>query len=150
MTEKKHEPAIEIYCDGACRGNPGPGGWGALLRSGKKEKELKGYKPHTTNNEMELTAAIESLNALKKKSSVTVFTDSKYVMQGITSWIKTWVKNNWRTAGKKPVKNRELWEALLKASERHDVKWTWVKGHNGHPENERADELANEAIDHAR
>ncbi len=140
---------VEIFSDGACRGNPGPGGWGAVLRYGDKEKEVSGYKPQTTNNEMEMTAALQALKALKAPSRVTVTTDSKYVIQGMTSWIHNWRKNNWRTSARKPVKNRELWEALAKEEARHDVAWVWVKGHNGHPENERADGLANEAIDRA-
>lgn len=140
-------PVVEIFCDGACRGNPGPGGWGALLRSGGKEKRINGYKAHTTNNEMELTAAIESLRALKKPSRVTITTDSNYVVKGMTEWIHSWRKKGWKTAGKKPVKNRELWEALAKEAKRHEVEWLWIRGHNGHPENELADSLANEAID---
>ena len=143
----KSVSVVEIYCDGACRGNPGPGGWGAVLRGGGKEKELKGYKADTTNNAMELTAAIAALNALKKPSRVTLVTDSSYVSKGMTLWISNWTKNNWKTSARKPVKNRALWQALAKAASRHDVKWVWVKGHNGHPENERADRLANLAID---
>ncbi len=146
MTSDKKE-IVEIFCDGACRGNPGVGGWGSILRSGGKEKELSGFSQNTTNNKMELTAAIESLRAIKKRCDVTVYTDSKYVVQGITTWIFNWKKKNWMTAGRKPVKNRELWEALDSQSSRHKVKWKWVKGHAGHIENERADELANIAID---
>jgi len=140
-------PDVEIFCDGACRGNPGPGGWGVILRMGEKEKKLSGYKSHTTNNEMELTAAIEGLKTLKKPCNVTVTSDSKYVLEGITSWIFNWRKNNWRTSAKKPVKNRKLWEALSEAAQPHEVKWKWIKGHNGHPENEMADRLACDAID---
>ena len=147
MEKKK---LIEIFCDGACRGNPGPGGWGTILRYGAKEKELNGYKAKTTNNEMELIAATEGLKALNKPSDVTVTTDSKYVIQGITSWIHGWKKNNWKTSAKKPVKNKELWEALDTAAHGHSINWVWVKGHNGHPENERADGLANLAIDQHR
>lgn len=141
------KPAVHIFCDGACRGNPGKGGWGALLRSGPHEKEIYGYKAHTTNNEMELTAAIEGLQALKSPSKVTITTDSNYVVKGMTEWLSGWKRNNWKTSGKKPVKNKELWEALEKAAANHSVRWVWVRGHNGHIENERADQLANRAID---
>ncbi len=141
------KPEVKIFCDGGCRGNPGPGGWAVILRRGGREKELSGYKGKTTNNEMELTAAIEGLKALTKPCKVTVTTDSKYVAQGMTTWIFNWMKNNWRTAGRKPVKNQELWKALLAAAAPHDVTWVWVKGHSGHPENERADRLVNETID---
>lgn len=143
----KKSSTVEIFCDGACRGNPGPGGWGTILRAGSSEEELYGYKKKTTNNEMELTAALMGLKALKKSSEVTLVTDSTYLVKGMTEWIKNWKKNNWRTAAKKPVKNRELWEALDEAASGHKIKWTWVRGHNGHPENERADSLANLAID---
>ena len=151
MTTEKR-PVIEIFCDGACRGNPGPGGWGTLLRDPENgnEKELYGFKGRTTNNEMEMTAAIEGLNALKKPSLVTVTTDSNYLVKGITGWIFGWKKNQWKTANKKPVKNKELWLMLDEAVKRHQVKWVWVKGHNGHPENERADALANRGIDEQR
>ena len=133
---------VEIWTDGACSGNPGPGGWGALLRYGGKEKELKGGAADTTNNRMELTAAIEALNALKEPCRVELTTDSQYVKGGITGWINGWKKNGWKTANKKPVKNVELWQALEEAVARHDVHWHWIKGHAGHPENEKADELA--------
>ncbi|MEW7008867.1 ribonuclease HI [Lentilitoribacter sp. EG35] len=133
---------IEIYTDGACSGNPGPGGWGAILRYQDNQKELKGGEANTTNNRMELTAAIESLNALKQTCKIDLYTDSVYVRDGILKWIDGWKKNNWRTAAKKPVKNVELWQALDEARSRHDVTWHWVKGHAGHPDNERADELA--------
>ncbi len=136
---------VEIATDGACKGNPGPGGWGALIRSGPHEKELSGGEPNTTNNRMELMAAIEALNALKRPCSVTLSTDSRYVMDGLTKWIHGWKRNGWRTADKKPVKNAELWQALVAAAERHDIKWLWVKGHAGHPDNERADKLASDA-----
>jgi ribonuclease HI len=139
--------SIIIYTDGACRGNPGPGGWGAVLMSGEHRKELKGAEPQTTNNRMELTAAIEALTALKRRSKVDLYTDSKYVMTGITEWIHNWKERGWRTADKKPVKNVDLWQALDAQIARHDIDWHWVKGHAGVPENERADELANEAID---
>ena len=138
---------VDIYTDGACRGNPGPGGWGVVLRSGATIKELSGGEPATTNNRMELKAAIEALGALKKPCRVDVYTDSQYVRKGITEWLPAWRARGWRTADKKPVKNQELWEALSVLNERHDVSWHWVKGHAGHPENERADELANLGID---
>ncbi|MDJ0614252.1 MAG: ribonuclease HI [Rhizobiaceae bacterium] len=133
---------VEIWTDGACSGNPGPGGWGALLRFGANEKELCGGEAETTNNRMELTAAIEALNALKEKCEVELTTDSQYVKGGMTGWIYGWKKNGWKTANKKPVKNAELWQALDAAVSRHKVNWHWVKGHAGHPENEKADELA--------
>jgi ribonuclease HI len=135
-------PEVEIFTDGACKGNPGPGGWGAILRSNGKERELSGGESPTTNNRMELMAAIEALNALKKPCHVQLWTDSNYVRDGITKWIHGWRKNGWKTADKKPVKNAELWQALLDACERHRIDWHWVKGHSGHPENDRADALA--------
>ena len=138
---------IEIYTDGACRGNPGPGGWGALLISGKHQRTMHGGDPETTNNRMELTAAIEALNALKGHSSVILYTDSKYVMDGINEWMPNWIKRGWKTAAKKPVKNKDLWQALDEATGRHEIVWRWVKGHNGNPGNEMADELANRGID---
>jgi ribonuclease HI len=144
MTAKP--PSVEIFTDGACSGNPGPGGWGAILRSGAHEKELKGGEERTTNNRMELMAAITALEALKKPSHVDLHTDSEYVKNGITAWIHNWKRNGWRTADKKPVKNAELWQRLEQALEHHEVKWHWVKGHAGHPENERADELAREGM----
>ena len=137
---------VEIYTDGACSGNPGPGGWGAILRTGKTEKELFGGELDTTNNRMELTAAIKALEALKRHCEVDLYTDSKYVMDGITSWIHGWKARGWKTADKKPVKNVELWQLLDAQMQRHDVKLHWVKGHAGHPENERADELARTGI----
>jgi len=133
---------VTIYTDGACSGNPGPGGWGVILRFGEHEKELSGGAAETTNNRMELTAAIEALNALKRPCAVDLYTDSTYVRSGITEWMDGWKRKNWRTAAKKPVKNADLWQALDEARLRHDVTWHWVKGHAGHPENERADELA--------
>ena len=135
-------PEVEIFTDGACKGNPGPGGWGAILRSGGKERELSGGEKPSTNNRMELMAAIESLKALKKPCRVQLWTDSNYVSDGITKWIHGWRRNGWKTADKKLVKNAELWQALLDASEPHRIEWHWVKGHAGHPENERADALA--------
>lgn len=133
---------VELYTDGACSGNPGPGGWGALLRFNGVEKELFDGEAETTNNRMELMAVIEGLNALKRPCAVVVWTDSKYVQQGITQWIHNWKKNGWKTAAKKPVKNDDLWKALDEAVTRHQVEWQWIKGHAGHPENERADALA--------
>ena len=137
---------VDIFTDGACSGNPGPGGWGAILRHGETQKELSGGEAETTNNRMELLAAISALTALKSECEVDLFTDSKYVMDGISKWIFGWKKNGWKTADKKPVKNAELWQALDLANQRHKVKWHWVKGHAGHPENERADELAREGM----
>ncbi len=139
---------VEIFTDGACRGNPGPGGWGALLRYGDHEKELFGGEAETTNNRMELMAAIQALESLSKACRVRVTTDSVYVKNGITEWLHNWKKRGWKTAAKKPVKNSDLWKQLDKAVQRHDeVSWYWVKGHSGHPGNERADELANRGID---
>ncbi len=138
---------VEIFTDGACRGNPGPGGWAALLRYGGVEKLLSGAEPDTTNNRMELTAAIEGLAALKRPGQVALTTDSQYVRQGITSWLPRWKQNGWKTAAKKNVKNQDLWQALDRLTRIHSVQWHWVKGHSGHPENERVDQAANEAID---
>jgi ribonuclease HI len=136
-------PTVEIFTDGACRGNPGPGGWAALLRSsGGREREISGGESPTTNNRMELTAAIEALNALNRPCRVELHSDSQYLRDGITRWIHGWRRNGWRTAGRKPVKNADLWERLVEAESRHDVKWHWVRGHSGHPENERVDALA--------
>ena len=140
-------PNVEAFTDGACRGNPGPGGWGVVLRAGSNVKELFGGDPATTNNRMELRAAIEALTALKQPCKVDLYTDSVYVRSGIMEWLPAWRARGWRTADKKPVKNQDLWEALSAQAARHDVTWHWVKGHSGHPENERADELANEGID---
>lgn len=138
---------IEIFTDGACRGNPGPGGWGALLRAGAREKSLYGGERDTTNNRMELTAAIEGLKALKRPCKVVLTTDSQYVRKGITEWMVNWKKKGWKTAAKKPVKNADLWRALDELSQQHDIDWHWVKGHSGHRENEIADALANRGID---
>jgi ribonuclease HI len=137
---------VEIYSDGACRGNPGPGGWGALLRANGAEKELYGGEAATTNNRMELMAAIRALEALKRPSRVKLYTDSIYVMKGIQIWIHDWKKRGWKTADKKPVKNEDLWRELEAVANKHQVEWHWVKGHAGHPENERADALANKGI----
>jgi ribonuclease HI len=137
---------IVIYTDGACSGNPGPGGWGAILRTGEHEKELSGGDDETTNNRMELMAAIAALEELKQPSPIDLFTDSTYVRDGIMKWIHNWKRNGWKTAAKKPVKNVDLWKRLELAMERHKIEWHWVKGHAGHPDNERADELARNAI----
>jgi ribonuclease HI len=139
--------AVEAFTDGACRGNPGPGGWGVVLRAGEHVKELSGGEPATTNNRMELKAAIEALAALKQPCRVDLYTDSVYVRSGITEWLPAWRARGWKTADKKPVKNQDLWQALADAAARHEVSWHWVKGHAGHPENERADELANLGLD---
>ncbi|MBA4762390.1 ribonuclease HI [Sphingomonas sp.] len=138
-------PLVEIATDGACKGNPGRGGWGVLLRAGTVEKELSGGEPHTTNNRMELMAAIQGLKALNKPCRVKLSTDSRYVMDGLTKWIKGWQRNGWKTADKKPVKNSDLWIELLDAAKPHRIEWLWVKGHAGHPDNERADQLASDA-----
>lgn len=137
----------EIFTDGACRGNPGPGGWGALMRFRGEEKQLYGAEAHTTNNRMELLAAIRALQALKRPCRVSLTTDSQYVRQGITEWIVNWKKRGWKTAAKRPVKNDDLWRELDAACEPHEIEWHWVRGHTGHPENEMADALANRAID---
>lgn len=139
--------AIRLYTDGACLGNPGPGGWGAILQWNGHEKALSGGMAHTTNNQMEMLAAISGLEALKRAAEVTIITDSKYVMHGITSWLAGWKRNGWMTAAKKPVANQDLWQALDAACQRHQVSWEWVKGHAGHPENERCDELAKSAAE---
>jgi len=138
---------VEIYTDGACRGNPGAGGWGALLRFRDRELELFGGEPATTNNRMELTAAIRALEALKRRCEVALYTDSQYLRQGITTWLADWKRRNWRTADRKPVKNQDLWLQLDLLAAKHDIEWHWVRGHTGHPENERADALANRGID---
>jgi ribonuclease HI len=138
-------PTVEIATDGACKGNPGPGGWGVFMRFGTSEKELSGGEPLTTNNRMELTAAIRGLEALKRPCRVKLSTDSRYVMDGLTKWLKGWQRNGWRTASRQPVKNADLWQELVAAAAPHRIEWTWVKGHAGHPENERADRLASDA-----
>lgn len=148
MTREKEKALIVyIYTDGACRGNPGPGGWGALLRYNQHEKHLSGAEPHTTNNRMELQAAIQALASLKKACEVHITTDSTYVRDGITRWVSNWKKRGWKTAKGAPVKNQDLWETLDCQASRHQVQWHWVQGHSGHPENERADYLARAAID---
>lgn len=138
---------VEMFTDGACKGNPGPGGWGVLLRYGAHEKELFGGESNTTNNRMELMAAIKGLEALNKSCKVRLTTDSQYVRQGITQWLKGWKQKNWMTASKQPVKNKDLWQRLDDAVSKHNVEWHWVKGHSGHVENEKADELANRGVD---
>ncbi|MBS29943.1 MAG: ribonuclease HI [Candidatus Marinimicrobia bacterium] len=137
---------IYIYTDGACKGNPGPGGWGALLKYKEHKKEINGFSKNTTNNIMELTAVIESLLIIKQKSDITIITDSNYVKDGITKWIANWKNKGWKTSNKKPVKNKDLWKKLDDLSNNHKIKWEWVRGHTGNPGNERADQLANEAI----
>jgi ribonuclease HI len=143
------EGAVDIYADGACKGNPGPGGWGVLLRAGGRERELCGGEAQTTNNRMELTAVIEGLLALAQHSKVRVYTDSQYVQKGITEWIHNWKRRGWLTADRKPVKNADLWRRLDEVARMHDIQWHWVKGHAGHPGNERADALANKGIPQA-
>jgi ribonuclease HI len=141
--------SVEAFTDGACRGNPGPGGWGVVLRFEGREKELSGGEPMTTNNRMELTAAIRALEALRQPCRVDLYTDSQYVRNGITSWLPGWRRRGWKTADKKPVKNQDLWVALSELADRHEVEWHWVRGHSGHTENERADRLANEGLERA-
>jgi len=147
MSELTH---VEIATDGACKGNPGPGGWGAVIRSGGHEKDLSGGERDTTNNRMELMAAIEALSALKRPCRVTLSTDSRYVMDGLTKWLAGWQRNGWKTAAKQPVKNADLWQRLITAAAPHRIQWVWVKGHAGHPDNERADKLASDAAIAAR
>ncbi len=143
----KNSNLVQIFTDGACKGNPGPGGWGAIMKYGDHVKELNGYSAETTNNIMELTAVIEALKSLTRPCKIILTTDSNYVKNGITEWIHSWKKKGWKTANKKPVKNKEYWQQLDVEVQRHTIDWKWVKGHSGHPENERADELANEAVD---
>lgn len=138
---------VELFSDGGCRGNPGPGGWGTILRWGEHERELNGYEAHTTNNRMELMAVIAGLEALKRPTQVQVTTDSQYVRNGMTQWMQGWLRNGWKTAAKKPVQNADLWQRLLDAAQPHEIEWHWVRGHQGHAENERADSLANAAMD---
>lgn len=137
---------VEIFTDGACSGNPGPGGWGAVLRYKGAEKEIWGYEPQTTNNRMELTAVLKALQALKEPCHVILHTDSQYLKNGITTWIHKWKRNNWKTSAREPVKNKDLWEEIDQIARKHHVEWRWVRGHSGHPENERCDRLAREAI----
>ena len=144
---KPAETLVEIFSDGACSGNPGPGGWGVVLRSGVHERQLCGGEADTTNNRMELTAAIEALKALKQPCHVALYTDSTYVRSGITEWLPNWIRRGWRTSGRKPVKNQDLWQRLAALTESHDVSWHWVKGHSGHPGNELADALANQGLE---
>ncbi len=145
--EKELKTLVEIFTDGACRGNPGPGGWGALLRYGDVEKVIKGAELDTTNNRMELMAAIQALTALKRSGRISLTTDSEYVRQGITGWVSKWKKNGWKTAARKPVKNQDLWIELDRLTNSHEIEWHWVKGHSGHRENELVDQAANDAID---
>ena len=147
MADERGDDWVEIHTDGACSGNPGPGGWGAILRWRGKSRELSGFEPDTTNNRMELQAAIAALTTLKRPMAVRLFTDSNYLRQGITTWLRKWQANGWRTAAKDPVKNQDLWQELATIVERHQVEWHWVKGHSGNPDNERADELARRAIE---
>ena len=140
---------IEIFTDGACKGNPGPGGWGAVIRYGTHEKEISGGEPDTTNNRMELSAAIHALNALIEPCQVTLCTDSKYVLEGITKWVAGWQRNGWKNASKQPVRNADLWHDLIEATARHQIEWLWVKGHSGHEGNDRADMLASDAANAA-
>jgi ribonuclease HI len=146
-TKKRDSEIVEMFTDGACSGNPGPGGWGTILRWRGTEKELSGFDPQTTNNRMELMAAIAGLEALARPMRVRVHTDSMYLKDGITQWLPAWKARGWKTADKKPVKNIDLWQRLEAASDRHEIRWNWVRGHDGHPENERADALARAAID---
>jgi ribonuclease HI len=141
------EPSVEIFTDGACSGNPGPGGWAAILRAGFTEKEISGGEPATTNNRMEITAAIRALQALRRPSAVILHTDSRYLLDGVTLWLPRWKTNGWKTADKKPVKNDDLWRELDAVVARHSIQWRWVEGHSGHPENDRADALARAAIE---
>ena len=143
----KNSNLVQIFTDGACKGNPGPGGWGAIMKYGDHVKELNGYSAETTNNIMELTAVIEALKSLTRPCNIILTTDSNYVKNGITEWIHNWKKKGWKTANKKPVKNKECWLQLDVEVQRHQIEWKWVKGHSGHPENERADELANQAVE---
>ena len=150
MSAKSVEKSVEVHTDGACLGNPGPGGWGALLRYGGRERELSGGESHSTNNRMELMAAIMALEALKEGCAVDLHTDSQYVQKGIGEWLPNWLRRNWKTAGGDPVKNKDLWQRLQLAAERHKVRWHWVKGHAGHPDNERVDKLARSAAERIR
>jgi ribonuclease HI len=150
MNQESTLKTVEIFTDGACKGNPGPGGWGAILRMGPHEKEMSGSDPQTTNNRMEMTAVIRGLNALIEPCEVTVYTDSRYVIDGITKWVAGWKRNGWVNASKQPVRNADLWHDLIEAAQRHRITWQWVRGHNGHVENERVDKLASDAALNAR
>ncbi len=147
MSDKK---TIEIFCDGSCLGNPGPGGWGAIIRDENGEREMSGGKKNTTNNVMELTATLESLKKIAPKSRINITSDSQYVTKGMTEWIHSWIKNGWKTSAKKPVKNQKLWEELHSIAGRHEIEWIWIRGHAGHPENERCDALAYAAAEKQR
>lgn len=147
---EKGDNRVRIFTDGACSGNPGPGGYGAILKYGRRSKELSGYEPNTTNNRMEMMAVISALKQLKKPCHVEVITDSTYVVKGMTEWLSGWIRRNWMSSQKKPVLNRDLWEKLLKLNNRHTIEWKWIKGHHGHSENERCDQLAREAIKSGR
>jgi len=146
LVNKANNGVVEIFTDGACSGNPGPGGYGAVLKYGDNQKEISGCAANTTNNRMEMTAVIEALKQLKRPCKIRLLTDSRYVMDGMTRWMPTWIRNNWLTSQKKPVLNRDLWETMLDLSKSHKIQWEWVKGHTGHPENERCDQLAREAL----
>lgn len=150
MEKESKKPFVEIFTDGACSGNPGIGGFGVILRSGDREKEISGCDPHTTNNRMELTAVIRALEALKKPCRVRVVSDSNYVVQGMTAWVSSWIRNGWKNSQKHQVVNRDLWERLVKLAGVHEIQWEWIKGHNAHTENERCDELARQAIRQCR
>jgi len=143
---RKSEPVVEIFTDGACSGNPGPGGYGAILKYGTRIKEISGCDPETTNNRMEMMAVIQALKQLKRPCRMRIVTDSNYLVKGMTQWIFSWVKNNWQTSLKEPVLNRDLWERLLELSKPHEIEWLWIKGHRGHAENERCDKLARKAL----
>ena len=145
MTTTPPPKKVELFTDGACKGNPGPGGWGVILRMGKHEKELSGSDPSTTNNRMEMTAVIRGLKALIEPCEVTIYTDSRYVIDGITKWVHGWKRNGWVNASKQPVRNADLWHDLIEVAKRHQISWQWVRGHHGHPENERVDRLASDA-----
>ena len=145
MTANEND-MVEIFTDGACSGNPGPGGYGAILKHNRNEKEISGFVPQTTNNRMEMMAVIEALRQLKRPCKIDIFTDSAYVLKGMTEWMPGWIRKNWVNSKKKPVLNRDLWQELLRLSQPHKIEWHWVKGHNGHPENERCDELARNAV----
>ena len=149
-TRNSSRPEVEIFLDGACKGNPGPGGYAAILKFGNQEKEITGFHHRTTNNRMELMAAIKALEQLKKPCKVKVYTDSNYLVKGMTSWLPQWVKNNWRTSRKGKVLNKDLWQRLLRLSQSHEIEWNWIRGHAGHPENERCDYLAKAAIKKSR